>query len=741
MRVLATFTASFAAGIFIAQYLLPAEWLLPCAVAAFILAFGRIFLHGKSGRRVLLVGVGLSLAFGWNDLYCLQVRQPTEELIDSNQTAVMTLCEYAIPTESGAKVTVRVEDVPGKLLYYGDAALLELRPGQTATDEVYLVSAARIHDEDVTSFTSKGIFLLAYSRGEPGFESGSMDALRWWPARMGRAMQETLSVLFEGDVAAFLTALLTGEKSGLSAQASADLSESGLLHVLAVSGMHCGFLLTMVIALTGKQRKRLTAAVTIPLLLFYAVLTGGSPSVLRACAMLIFYLIAPLFNRESDAPTSLFTALFLILAVNPFSAASVSLQLSFGAMAGILCITPKLYQSLTSGRKHVKVIYFILAAFSTSIGSLVFTAPLSAIYFGTLTLISPLSNLLCLWAASLAFISALATVVTGLLFPPLAIILSFVPRVLVMFVLSASHFLAGIPYHAVYFANPYLKYWLIFLYVIFLAAVLLRGGKRKYVLAAILAAVTLVITLRMGTARYTAALDVVVLDVGQGQSVLLKSEEDFALVDCGSSNSWYDAGEIASQNLQAAGCTSLDYLILTHFDADHTNGISDLLSRMDVETVLIPDGKDDVVTLLETYDVSVRTVEEVLNTDLGLAELTVLPPVGKSDDTNEQGLTVLVSAGDQDILLTGDMSTSTEKLLLERYELPDIEILMAGHHGSKHSTTSMLLDEVAPETVCISVGKNSYGHPAAETLQRLSQYGCTVYRTDLHGNIRISLND
>ncbi|MEI3363658.1 MAG: ComEC/Rec2 family competence protein, partial [Oscillospiraceae bacterium] len=133
--------------------------------------------------------------------------------------------------------------------------------------------------------------------------------------------------------AGFLTAILTGDKAGLSEQASWNLSEAGLFHILAVFGMHCSFLLTLVRLLTGRHRRRLLAGVTVVLLVFYALLTGGSPSVVRACVMLIFLLAAPLLGRESDGPTSLLSALFFILLENPFAAASIGLQLSFGAVA------------------------------------------------------------------------------------------------------------------------------------------------------------------------------------------------------------------------------------------------------------------------------------------------------------------------------------------------------------------------------------------------------------------------
>ena len=172
MRVLASFAGAFAAGIFAAQYWLPYDWLLPCAAAAFALACGRVFVKGLPGRRLLLVGLGLCLAFGYDWLYVRQVQRPMEALAGTRTELTMTLCGCAAATDYGAKATVRTDRLPGKLVYYGDEGLLELRPGQTVTDTVYFQSASRVRDDDVTAFTSKGVFLLAYQRGEAVYGGG-----------------------------------------------------------------------------------------------------------------------------------------------------------------------------------------------------------------------------------------------------------------------------------------------------------------------------------------------------------------------------------------------------------------------------------------------------------------------------------------------------------------------------------------------------------------------------------------
>ena len=205
MRKLACFAGSFSLGIFLAQYLLPASWLLPGAAVCFAIACGALLLPERWRRRMLLAGVGLALALGWNWLYVREVQSPMEALAGQERQVTMTLCAYPSATDYGAKATVRIEGIPfGKAVYYGDTSLLELRPGQAVMDTVLLRSAGTIRDDDITTFTSKGIFLLATSRGTPEAKAGSVGSPRWWPAELGRAMQLRIARLFTGDTAAFL---------------------------------------------------------------------------------------------------------------------------------------------------------------------------------------------------------------------------------------------------------------------------------------------------------------------------------------------------------------------------------------------------------------------------------------------------------------------------------------------------------------------------------------------------------
>ena len=149
--------------------------------------------------------------------------------------------------------------------------------------------------------------------------------------------------------------------------------------------------------------------------------------------------------------------------------------------------------------------------------------------------------------------------------------------------------------------------------------------------------------------------------------------------------------------------------------------------------------RDRVLARARDLDIPVTMVTDTYQVPMGQAILTIYPPVG-AGDLNEQGLTFLCSAGDFDALITGDMAGNTEKKLVERFDLPDIEVLVVGHHGSRYSSTDAFLQHVRPETAIISVGDNSYGHPTQETMDRLSRNGATVYRTDRQGNVLVTVN-
>lgn len=772
MRILATLFYAFAAAIFAAQYLLP-EWLYLYAASGCVVlgVLWALALRENGRRRALLIGFGLALGFVFDLAYLRVVYSPFEALFGKTETMVLELADYPTATQYGCRAEVRIQErgLRGKAIYYGDAALLDLEPGMHITGRVEARSAANIRGRNVTSNTSRGVYVLLYNRGPMEIETGRAGSRIYSPQRMVRRVQSVIAECFPERTQPFMNALLLGDRDELSEEDGVWLSEAGLYHVTAVSGMHCAFLVALIIFVVGRYLRFLLCAISIPLLVFYAFMVGMTPSVVRACVMLILALIAPFFKRDSDPLTSMSIAMLLILLQNPFAVKSVSLQLSFAAMAGLITLTPRLIDPIRTRiwppdresrvhRRRTKTIWkmlrrqfiwVVLSSLATTAGAMLFTIPLSAFYFNTLTLASPLSNLFGLWAVSATFVSGFLTVLLGLVYPPAAAVAAYIPHAGAMFLLSFARLVAGIPWHAAYFSNRLLVLWLVYVYAMFSACRLLRGRTKRWLVASLLAVLTLALTICLNVWKMNqSALHVVALDVGQGQCVALYSRGSAALVDCGSS-SYGNAGETAADYLQSIGVNRLDYIVLSHYHGDHCNGLPVLLSRLGVGMLLVPDIeqgnelRDSILKLAEKWHVPVYFVRETAHFELGEAALTVFPPVVEEDavgDENEECLTVLCTKGSFDALFTGDMDADTEYRLIAEYPLPDVEVLMAGHHGSRYSTGGDLLAEVKPETCVVSCGAgNSYGHPHLEALRRMTEAGAQIYRTDRQGTIHVSV--
>ena len=755
MRILTTVGFSFAAGLFLT--LLPWDGWQLYAAGALALASLLWALLGRGTphfRRVLLLLLPLMVSLLYFTAYRALVRQPVQALCGGEHDFSAAVCDWPEATEHGAKVTIRLHGLLGaKAVYYGDDDLLSLRPGDALSGTAWWNDVAAIGDGDLRQFSSRGVYALLYDRDTLTVQPAPDMPLGYAPQYAAKALRDKLAQLWDDpSVLGFLTAELTGDKSLLPESDYVAMQETGLAHIFAVSGLHCAFLVTLLSLLIPPTRRRTLCAVASAVLLFYMLLTGLSPSVARACVMQLFLLSAPLFRRGSDPLTSLAAALTVILLVNPYAVGSVSLQLSFAATLGMVLLSGRLYKSFTAwygGRNRTvkAVLSFVAANLAATLGALVFTAPLTAYYFNILSLVAPLAGLLVVPAAGYAFMSAFVSALLGFVWTPLGLLAGYVPFLLVKYILWAAHLLLAVPYHAVYFTNVYLRVWLLYVYAAFLGCAVTPDGKRKYALASALTVLTLAACLWLNSRwQQYGAFRAAVLDVGQGESVALCSGSEAALVDCGSSNSYVDAGSVAADALQSAGIRRLSAVIVTHYHADHTNGLTEVLTRLPVDTLYLPDIEDEygvrdrLVSLAAHQGADVVFVTEPTRIALGEAVLTVYPPLLTTGDLNEQGLTALATAGDFDLLITGDMAGQTEQLLAQTYPLPDVEVLVVSHHGSRYSSDESFLRAITPDNAVISVGDNRYGHPAEETLRRLQAVGATVWRTDQQGSIRIIID-
>ncbi|MGI5963209.1 MAG: DNA internalization-related competence protein ComEC/Rec2 [Lawsonibacter sp.] len=758
MRKLGTFAGAFALAVAVANWLLPTDK-LPI--------FGVICLGAAVGCRMIrlrylrvcgqIACCGAALGLLWTAAYEDLFFQPAKELDGKTVVLAGTVSEWPQETEYGVSVLVQADTdsfVRINTLLYIDEQGRALQPGDQISTVAHCTLANRTFSgEEITYYTAKGVFLRAEGYGKLEVCRPDHIPLRYWPAMYAEWLQKGITATFSEDTAPMICALATGNREDFSDTFQIWLERAGLSHMVAVSGMHLAYLAGLVGLVLG-YGKRSTSVVVCVIVTLFCMMVGNTPSVVRATVMIILLHLAPLLQRERDSFTALGLALLILLLQNPYAVSHIGLQLSFGAVAGILWVSDPIQTGLLKSfhlncrpksrlrRGLWRVPRFFVSIFCATLGASVFTVPLVAFHFGTFSLVAPVSNLLTLWAVSWLFGAGLILGSLGILAPQLVSVAAIPFVWLTRYLNWIIEELGQLPLAAISLDSVYYRAWVVLLCLMVGAAIWIKGEKRLILpgcaltVAFVMAAVFTTLTFRAGS------LLLVTLDVGQGQSVVLRLGNYVALIDCGG-DCPENAGDVAADYLQSVGKNRLDLLVVSHYHDDHANGVAQLLKRVEVSALALPDVEQDaplrqeIVSMAQTEGIPIWYIRQDTTLRFGPAsELTIYPPLGFGTDSNELGLTVLAGAGEYHALLPGDMDGQVEQQLLAHVQLPRVECLVVGHHGSATSSTMEFLSAIQPEVAILSVGANNrYGHPALETLERLDGLGTKIYRTDLQGTV------
>ena len=692
------------------------------------------------------MALGLAIGLLWTTGYDLWIAAPVRALDGETESFAAVLRDDPQSTQYGSRVyaNAKIRGHRCKLLLY-----LDDMPQVRAGGRMKITARLALPEgEDYELYyRSIGVDLIAYS--VPGAVPVPSDTLSAFPLRLRRMVKDKIQQIFPVDAAPFMQALLIGDRTGLSFTQSNTLNISGIAHTVVISGMHVSTLLGLILLLCG-NRRWLSACIGIPVVIIFTLMVGAMPSVVRAAVMQILLLLAPLLMREWDALTSLGFAALCILLPNPWAVSNLSFQLSFGAVLGILLVSAPLYARICRSPKLEKalrrrgiraIVHYFIGNVTTTIGACLFTIPLIAMQRGVIALFGIVTNLLVGWAVTLVFQAGLCTCILGFVWLWPAKLLAGIAACLVRYIMWVAEGITAFPLAAVYTDNRYMVFWLVFVYLIG-ACMLLPNGQRKLLVPGIcVGSLGLCLCLWLGYLEGR-AFDGTLLDVGQGQCLILRDGNVTAMYDCGGSGV-ENAGETAARFLLSNSITRLDVLVLSHYDTDHAGGVCQLLSRLPVSLLYLPDlpcdtGMREKITetaLAQGTEIRYVTDDEVLS--FSDSTLHIYAPVNPSSE-NDASLGLLFSQGDFDLLATGDMTSQAEMRLLSGHDIPDIEVLVAGHHGAATSTCDTLLELTKPETVLISVGKdNPYRHPSDKALARMEAHGAQIYRTDLCGNITI----
>ena len=694
----------------------------------------------KKLRVPAAVCLGCALGLFWFQTYSTNYLSLATNL-DGELASVTARCtEYSYETDLGCAVEgfLYLDEKPVRAKFYLNN-FVEMEPGDVLQGvfEMHITTA----DGDTHSnyYSGKGIFLMGYQEEDAELIKVSSRPYWAYPAIWRQNLKDLINSAFPEDVSPFARALLLGDRTGIDYETNTAFKVSGILHIIAVSGLHVTILFTLIYLLCFKRRF-LLALIGIPVMVLFTAVAGFSPSVTRAAITMILMMLAMVFDRDYDGPTELAFACLVMLASNTLVITSVSFQLSVTSVAGIFLFREGIHSWIFDrmGKwKHREIGKWISGSLAVTLSAMTLTTPLVAYYYGTISLVGILTNVLVMWVISFVFYGIMLVCLLATFWPAVGGAVAWFIAWPIRYVLTVAKITASIPLAAVYTRSIYIVVWLVFCYLL-LGIFLLSKKKRPKLLACCMVLVLCLAVVASWAELWTDQCRMTVLNVGQGQCILLQADGKTYMVDCGGSYE-EDAANLAAETLLSQGISRIDGLILTHYDEDHTGGVPDFLTRISCDALFIPDAEDEK-GVLETITPLIRgnviSVREDLALTFGDTSITIYGPV-TNDSGNDSCLAVLFRSGTCDILITGDRGSTGEWVLTKTGNLPQLDVLVAGHHGSKHSTTEELLDVTNPGIVVISVGRNSYGHPATELLERLEDRGITIYRTDMHGNLTL----
>ena len=539
-----------------------------------------------------------------------------------------------------------------------------------------------------------------------------------------RSLQNTIDSYIGGDEGEIIKAMVLGIRGGLPDDIKIQLRYSGLWHLLSLSGLHVGILagiLSLAAGMIALPIQYRGAFILAAIWIFTLVAETRTP-LIRASMIITLLIAGKYLGRYFDRWNLLALSALIIVLINPAELFSIGFQLSYTAVIFIIAgfeSFGEYFRGLTILKRNywLKYIFYLLGA---SLLATLGTAPLLACYFGGIPLLSILTSIVCI---------PLVTVIIGLfpLFYTLAFISTALGQILgnaiwtllQVFELILHNF--GSP--DFYLHTPDFKLW--YLIPAMFPLLLLVLKRRSFLWVGLLS----LNLLAWGSLLNPIGVKCWFLDVGQGNAAFLDIDGgDKILIDAGPSFLDYNAGEkIISSFLRWRGVDTIEYMILTHDDKDHTGGAKYLCDNFQVDSIIVNPG---FPTDFGNIPLTIRGAGDWMKIRGGL--ILFFNPAGPSKDGNDSSLVMKIKYEDGSILFTGDISTRVEHSLCSFGDLLEADVMTASHHGSRHSNSENFIRLVNPEWGVISCGRNNiYGHPAMETLISFSNRGVNIHRTDI----------
>lgn len=519
---------------------------------------------------------------------------------------------------------------------------------------------------------------------------------------------------------AYLNTFIIGDKNYINSNIKKSYQENGISHLFAISGMHITLLVSIIekILLKLKVKENNRFKIIMFILIFYLLLVGLSPSILRG---VLFYFLFKLNNIYYFyiKPVNLFllTVSFSLL-VNPYYIYDVGFLYSYLISLSLICLS-----------KSIQSNNYFISLLKVSFTSFIVSIPITLYNFYQLNIMSIFYNLI--------FVPLISVII----FPFTLIVILIKPleplyNLLIFFLENLSLLISKISLgKLVFYKLP------IIIYIIYFFIVLLYifRNKKEYIFLLLI-----ILFFHYSYPFINNKSYINFIDVGQGDSILIHYKNKNIMIDTGGSLT--NQGDLSNNTtiplLKSYGINKIHYLILTHGDADHIGEASNIINNLKVEKVIFNCGpyndlEKELIKVLDKNKITYYSCIKELNIDNN--KLYFLQ-TKEYDNENDNSNVIYTQINGYKFMLMGDASTTTEKEILNKYNLSDIDVLKVGHHGSRTSSSKEFINEINPKYSVISVGKNNrYGHPNKEVLGNLNN--SKIYRTDQDGSVMFKIKN
>lgn len=516
--------------------------------------------------------------------------------------------------------------------------------------------------------------------------------------------------------------ILFGDTGELDEDVYEEFQKNSTAHILAVSGLHIGVLFSLYKALMKKKNNRIFTLVFIIFTLIYGFATLWSVSVTRAIMLMYTMILANVLDRRYDLLTAAALVAGAFALKNPYIIFGASFQMSFLAVCSISFFTPIFERILPAS---------IAGAAAVQFGML----PYMIYSFNGISVAGVLINVPVVYIISILVPAGVTGYFVFMISQSIMPMISFILDALSKLTLSINHLFASC--NLLYITLPSMKlgtllmiYGLMFLCASEYFQVNLKRKKWKHLILALCLVLSIsLVGWKVDQTPFDQAR-IVFLDVGQGDSVHIKTDSGGNILIDGGGNPNYNVGsKILKPYLLKNGYSQVNLALATHLHTDHYLGLRQLSEEFKVSQEIITGKSGDVVNLGKNERIEILWPEKKADST-----------AGNSADENANSMIFKVTVQGLSVLITGDITIEGEKLLLRKYAGTDVlkaDILKVAHHGSAYSSCEEFIDAVNPKVAVISVGKNNYGHPSDDVIEKFREKGIIVFRTDLDGAVGI----